>query len=101
MDAYLDEEILKKKEGLKKRKYNNLENGYYVAGRIIHFTEEIILESFFMHLPDNMGIMPDEVAKIRYPSEFRPQIILTIVNMGFNVFERQIQEGEMKAMVRR
>ncbi len=105
MEAYLDEEILKKREELKKRKYSNLESGYYVAGRVIHFNEEKILESFFIHLPDNMGIMPDEVAKIKYPSEFRPQIILTTinlsVNMGFNLFERQIPKGEMEAMVRR
>lgn len=105
MESYRDEEIMRKREELKKKKYNNLENGYYVAGKIIRFCEEELLESFYINLPDNMGIMPEDLARIKYPSEFRPQIILTTVNlsvnMGFNLLRRQAAKGEMEEVVKR
>ena len=105
MEAYLDEEIIKKREEQKRKKYSSLENGYYVAGKILQFGEKEILGGFRIYLPDNMGTMPEEIARIKYPSEFRPPMILTTVdlsvNIGFNLFERQMEAGETEDMAKR
>ncbi len=102
MDVYLDEEMLEKREELRKKQYCSLESGYYINGKIICFRKEEILDCFFMYLPDNMGIMPEGIAKIKYPSEFRPQFMLTTadldVNMGFNLFGRQFEPAETEAL---
>lgn len=100
MDKYLDEEILVKREELKKIKFCSLEVGYYVAGKIVRFNEKNVNEYFTMYLPDNMGTMPKEFAKIKYPSAFRPKIIYTTldlsVNMGFSMFHRKFENDEIE-----
>lgn len=105
MDKYIDELILRKREQEKAKKYNSLENGYYIAGKIVHFNEEKVMKNFSMFLPDNMGVMSDEIAKIKYPSEFRPRVIFTTldlsVNMGFSLFHRKFQDSEMEKMCER
>lgn len=102
---YLDEEIIKKREELKKAKYNNLETGYYVGGRIINFSREELFDLFSIYLPESMGIMPPELARIKYTSEFRPKVIMTTldlsVNLGFSLFNKQFQIKETKKLVER
>jgi len=88
--GFLDEEIIKKREDLKREKFNTLEHGIYMDGKILRFTRENFLGVFSLVVPEIMKQMPKEYTKIKYPSEFRPQIILTTmdlsVNMGFTVF---------------
>lgn len=70
--AYTDEEILKKREAIREEKYNTLENGYYMDGKIINFKRKELLETFTIFLPDTMKLMPESYARVKYPSEFRP-----------------------------
>lgn len=48
--------------------------------------------------------MSKEYARIKYPSEFRPQIVITTlnlsVNLGFTVFSHEIQNDTMKMIER-
>lgn len=105
MDKYIDDLILKKREQKKAEKHNSLENGYYIAGKIVKFNEERVMKNFSMYLPDNMGVMSDKIAKIKYPSEFRPRVIFTTldlnVNMGFSLFHRKFQDSEVEKMCER
>lgn len=105
METYLDEIILMKREEKKKEKYNSLEEGYYIAGKIIHFNDFRVMKNFSMYLPDNMGVMSNELAKIKYPSEFRPKVIFTTldlsVNMGFSLFHRKIMDNEIEKVCER
>lgn len=93
-----DIEILKKREEQKKEKYQTLEDGIYLDGRILNFERKVVLNTFTMLIPDTMKQMPKEYARIKYPSEFRPQQIFTTsdldVNMGFTVFSKQIQQED-------
>lgn len=68
------------------------------------------MKNFSMYLPDNnekffMGVMSNELAKIKYPSEFRPKVIFTTldlsVNMGFSLFHRKLQDDEIEKMCER
>jgi len=91
---YLDEEILKKREESRKEKYCSLESGVYMDGKILLFDKKDILDAFSIMLPVSMKEMPEIYAKIKYPSEFRPQVILTTqdlsVNMGFTLYPEEL-----------
>lgn len=92
---YLDEEILMKREESRKERYCSLESGIYMDGKILSFDKRDILDTFSIMLPVSMKEMPEIYAKIKYPSEFRPQIILTTqnlsVNMGFTLYPEAVQ----------
>ena len=79
---YADEELLEKREEAKKKKYQTLEDGIYLDGRVLSFERTGILDSFSVCLPDVMKIMPLDYARIKYPSEFRPQMILTTEDLS-------------------
>ena len=102
---YKDEEILEKREEAKKEKYCSLETGIYMDGTMIYFNNIEILEEFRVFLPDTMKQMPKEFARVKYPSEFRPHIILTTldfsVNMGFSVFPNGVPCDDLPQMALR
>ncbi len=99
---YADEELLEKREEAKKKKYQTLEDGIYLDGRVLSFERTGILDSFSVCLPDVMKIMPLDYARIKYPSEFRPQMILTTedlsVNMGFTAFPNEMDSDDPEGM---
>ncbi len=87
--SYADEQILKLREEEKKKQFNTLETGIYIGGDILCFERRAILNTLSLSLPYTMTVMPIEFARIKYPSEFRPQVILTTpeldVNLGFTL----------------
>ena len=72
--------------------------------RYLNFKEKI-LDAFSILIPDSMKIMPKELAAIKYPSEFRPQKIITSldlsVNFGFSIFSNDIQNKDIIELVER
>lgn len=103
--TYIDEKILENKEEIKREKYRSLENGFYIAGKVLKFERVELLEAMSVMLPNIMKQMPEIYAKIKYPSEFRPQMIYTTldlsVNMGFTVFPSEIKNNEMQKLAER
>lgn len=103
--TYMDEEILRKREEIKKERYNTLEDGFYMDGTIIKFERKELFETLVVLLPDTMKQMPQAYARIKYPSEFRPQKIFTTadlsVNMGFTAFPSEIQNNEIQQLSER
>lgn len=103
--SYLEEDILKKREKIKKKTCNNIEEGYYINNRTLHFTKESLLNKFTVYLPDTFRLMPLELAQVKYPSEFRPQVIVTSldlnINFGFSVFSHEIHKGQTKELAMR
>ncbi len=100
--VYRDEIILAKREELKKQKYVTLENGFYVQGKVLKFNEKDLFDSFSIALPDIMRVMPIDLARIKYPSEFRPEIIYTTLdlctNMGFSILWEGLQDQNVKSI---
>lgn len=103
--TYTDEEILEKREQRKKETYTTLEEGLYLGGEVVSFERKELFELFSIMLPAEWKQMPPEYAKVKYPSEFRPQIILTTddleVNMGFTVFSEKVQCDDMGELTER
>lgn len=110
---FLDEEIMEFRKSAKKSKYNSLETGMYIKDRLIHFQETHVLgNKVSVMLPEGLADMPQGMAKIKYPSEQRPQVIKTsedgTVNFTFSLYdtefnERQIEDalGQFKAVIRK
>lgn len=96
--AYVDELILKKREQEIREAHTELDDGLYLDGEIAQFERKELLETMSIMLPDSWKRMPEEYAKIKYPSEFRPKVILTTenlsTNLGFTVFSGAIQNNE-------
>lgn len=103
--SYMDDEILDKRERKKKETYTTLEKGMYLGGKIVHFERQELFEAFSIMLPEAWKQMPEEYARVKYPSEFRPQVILTTadlaINMGFTAFEETMQCDDIEMLTER
>lgn len=110
---YLDKEIMEFRKSAKKSKYNSLETGMYIKDRLVHFKEtQVLNDKVSVMLPEGFVDMPHEAAKMKYPSEQRPQVIKTsddgTVNFTFSLYEvefngRQTEDalGQFKAVIRK
>ena len=102
--AYKDEEILKKREERKREQYATLEKGIYMDGKIVRFQRQTIgkgiSQSISLFLPEIMEEMPEDYARVKYPSQFRPQVIMTTldlcINMGFTFYPKKLWDGDGK-----
>lgn len=96
--AYEDVNILKKREEQKREQYNSLEKGIYMDGKIEKFERKTIAQGISLFLPQCMEEMPESFARIKYPSQFRPQVIMTTldlwVNIGFTFYPKKLWDGD-------
>lgn len=99
---HIEETILRMREENKRKKYSTLEEGIYLDGRIMTFCRRALLGEISVLLPYVMRQMPETYAKVKYPSEFRPKVILTTVdlsvNMGFTVFSQEISCEDIRGL---
>lgn len=76
-----------------------------MEGKIIHFERKELLDRLSIMIPNSWKQMPKEYARIKYPSEFRPQIIITTadlnINMGFTIFTDSIICDDLTKMTER
>ena len=99
-EEFFDEKILEFRRRARKEKYNSLETGMYVKNELVTFSEvKLFNNQFAIMLPDFLVDMPLGIAKIKYPSEQRPQIIKTsmdtTVNFAFNLFNMAIEDTQI------
>lgn len=103
--GYLDDLILEKREQMKRENYTTLEEGMYLDGKIVYFDRRELLGAFSIMLPDSWKQMPIEYARIKYPSEFRPKVILTTadlsVNLGFTAFSKEVHCDDIEKLAER
>lgn len=104
-DEFFDEKVLEYRKRARKEKYNSLETGMYIKDELVSFSErKLFQEQVAIMLPELFVNMPLELAKIKYPSEQRPQIILTNadtrVNFCFNLFTVKITSDDIPDAVR-
>ena len=102
---FLDKEIIEKRKEKLKEQYKSLEEGVYLNGKIMEFERQEILRILTMMLPVDFVMMPEEYALIKYPSAFRPQQIMTNLNlnvtMGFSVFPDNVKDKDVKQVAER
>ncbi len=97
---YLDEEILKFRNSVKKDKYNSLETGMYIKSELVHFSENRIFDGrMSVMLPESFVDMPEKYAKQKYPSEQRPRVIKTSLDTTVNFTFSLLDSAFKKAFI--
>ncbi len=97
--AYKDRYILEQRQRKKEETHQTLETGIYVDGKHIEFALTQLFNGIWdIMLPSDFIDMPRAVARIKYPSEQRPQIIKTSLsgreNFTFNLYDIRAENPE-------
>ena len=72
----MDEQIIKELNGHKAVPHGNLQDGYYIKGELVQFKRTDLFDGkISIMLPDTFQDMPEDMARIKYPSGDRPQVI--------------------------
>lgn len=87
-----DEKIIALRLSEQRKKYNRIETGIYVGQTLCMFSERLLFEGTLrVMVPENFVSLGEEEVRNKYPSQFRPQIILSnevsTVNLTFSRFE--------------
>ena len=96
--SFMDEEILRLRN--MNRKIGNLEDGVYIKGELVEFEPcKLFNEKMQILLPKTFVDMPDKIARVKYISQDRPQIIKTDLlgstNFAFNLFNQKVKKDEL------
>ena len=88
----VDEEILAIKKSVEDNSLASLKEGYYVSAKLETFTKAPYFnDTVSIYTPSSFIDMPDEIKEIKYPTNFRPEIIKTNlvgdINLSFSFFE--------------
>lgn len=99
---YLDEQIIELRRKKKAEEANIHEEGVPIKGDLITFQEMLLFhEKMSIWLPESFVDMPQKIARLKYPSEQRPQIIKTDLlgstNFAFNLFDQAIKPNQMES----
>lgn len=99
---FLDEKIIETRRKAAQKELNIREDGLIVNGEQIDFQETLLFhEKMTILLPTSFVDMPQKIARIKYPSEQRPQIIKTDLlgstNFAFNLFDKTIKPVQMQS----
>lgn len=92
MKTHIDEKVVPIKLTNEIDYTMSLDTGYYILGSLEKFViEEIFNQSISVYIPSSFIDMPDEIKAIKYPTNFRPEIIKTNlvgdINLSFSFFE--------------
>lgn len=99
---YLDEKVIELRRQAKAGEACDINTGVSIDGILVEFEETLLFEDkMSILLPKTFVDMPLKVAKIKYPSEQRPQIIQTDLlgstNFAFNLFDKPIRPNQMES----
>lgn len=102
---YYDEKILEARWEEERLKHTTLETGIYVEDDLFTFTQVSLPDtSIRIFLPEQFVPMPEAVKNVKYPSKNAPDFVVTsldsTVNFGFNLFGKQIEDGDTAVMSR-
>lgn len=103
MEEFLDEKILEYRRRARKEKYSSLETGMYIKNELVQFErKELFKDKLSIMLPVSFVTLPQKLAKIKYSSQQRPQVIKTsrdtTVNLGMSMADVEIYEENIKQL---
>lgn len=86
----MNEQEIKASSAYKKGTQGSIYDGVVIKGVTYRFSEQFYFDDkISIWLPDNFIELPDEIKKLKYPGEGRPQVIRTIpaggVDFGINL----------------
>ena len=90
---FLDEKIMEMRRQEKQKELNIREDGLIVKGEKIEFQDTTLFqEKMLILLPTSFVDMPQKIARLKHPSEQRPEIINTDLlgstNVAFNLSDK-------------
>lgn len=103
-NRFYDEKILEYRNRARKEKFNCIETGMYIQNELVKFERiELFEHKLSFMIPDTFVDLPPNLAKAKYSSEQRPQIIKTslntTVNIGFSILPVDISAEQIKNLV--
>lgn len=103
-EDFYDEKILEYRNKARKEKYATLETGMYIKNELVLFERRNFFENkVSMMLPDSFINLPSDLAKAKYMSEQRPQVIMTsldtTVNVGLSYIDVNIETDQIKEIM--
>ena len=77
-ENYYDKQIIPLKVRNSEAEAMSLDKGYYIEGRFETFSKEQYFDDLLsIYIPESFIDLPDEIKEIKYPTNFRPEIIKT------------------------
>ncbi len=93
--GYIDEKIIPMKLETDNSISMSLEDGYYISGKLETFTKALYFnDSVSIYIPSSFMDMPDEIKEIKYPTNFRPEIIKTNLAGNINLSLSLLEEAK-------
>lgn len=101
--GHIDEQIIEQLNKYKKEGYGDIYSGIYIKEKLYKFEEQHLLEDrVSVMLPVSFMDMKPNIAKVKYPSEQRPQVIKTnlncSVNFTFSILEVPLEAAQVKSI---
>ena len=102
-ENYYDKQIIPLKVRSSEAESMSLDTGYYIEGRLETFSKEQYFDDLLsIYIPESFIDMPDEIKEIKYPNNFRPEIIKTNlvgdVNLSISLLKVS-EDTEVKTLV--
>ena len=102
-ENYYDKQIIPLKVRSSEAEAMSLDTGYYIEGRLETFSKEQYFDKLLsIYIPESFIDMPDEIKEIKYPTNFRPEIIKTNlagdVNLSISLIKVS-EDTEVKTLV--
>ena len=94
-ENYYDKQIIPLKVTNSEAEAMSLDTGYYIEGRLETFSKEQYFDDLLsIYIPESFIDMPDEIKEIKYPTNFRPEIIKTNIAGDVNLSISLLKVGE-------
>ena len=95
MKNYYDKQIIPLKVRNSEAEAMSLDTRYYIEGRLETFSKEQYFDDLLsIYIPESFIDMPDEIKEIKYPNNFRPEIIKTNFAGDVNLSISLLKVGE-------
>lgn len=103
-EEFFDKKILEYRKRARKEKYHSLETGMYIKDELVQFSRKTLFqEKMSIMLPTTFVDLPEHLAKMKYTSEQRPQIVKTSldtsVNIVFSLLNVDILDEQMEVLM--
>ena len=103
MKNYYDKQIIPLKVRSSEAEAMSLDTGYYIEGRLETFSKEQYFDKLLsIYIPESFIDLPKEISEIKYPTNFRPEIIKTNlagdVNLSISLIKVS-EDTEVKTLV--
>ena len=94
-ENYYDKQIIPLKVSNSEAEAMSLDTGYYIEGRLETFSKEQYFDDLLsIYIPESFIDMPDEIKEIKYPTNFRPEVIKTNLAGDVNLSISLLKVGE-------